>query len=105
MRIDDALKTMPSLSTAETKKGISNAASTASSSINNFADSKTQSIKSDQLKSIELSIADSNVFNGAKVAEIKSRIDSGEYKVNPGDITDGLILSMKDFLNTQLSNK
>jgi negative regulator of flagellin synthesis FlgM len=58
--------------------------------------------KSAELKAIEAMAGSAPTFDAAKVASIKSAIEAGTFKTNPGDVADGLILSAQDFLSTAL---
>lgn len=60
--------------------------------------------KSVELKAIETLVSIGSPFDIAKVAAIKLSVDAGDYKINPGDAADGLILSVQDFLTTDLAS-
>jgi anti-sigma28 factor (negative regulator of flagellin synthesis) len=59
--------------------------------------------KSSALQSIEATKGSSASFDVDKVAAIKAALDKNDYKIVPGDIADGLILSARDFLATMES--
>jgi flagellar biosynthesis anti-sigma factor FlgM len=56
--------------------------------------------KSSALQSIEATKGSSASFDVDKVAALKAAIEKNDYKIVPGDISDGLILSARDFLAT-----
>jgi len=58
--------------------------------------------KSVELKMIEAMAGSAPTFDAGKVASIKSAIEAGTFKSNPGDVADGMILSSQDFLSTAL---
>jgi len=51
-----------------------------------------------QLKSLEASVASTEVFDAAKVDAIKSAISSGKFTVDSEKVADGLIETVKDLL-------
>jgi flagellar biosynthesis anti-sigma factor FlgM len=96
MEIKGTLKT---LGMADTEKS---AAKTSAAEPVQQQASSTSASKSAELKTIEALIGSSVPFDAAKVAALKLSISSGDYKINPGDAADGLILSVQDFLTTDL---
>jgi flagellar biosynthesis anti-sigma factor FlgM len=60
--------------------------------------------KSSALQSIEATKGSSASFDVDKVAALKAAIEKNDYKIVPGDIADGLILSARDFLATMESS-
>jgi anti-sigma28 factor (negative regulator of flagellin synthesis) len=64
----------------------------------------TTASKSVELKAIE-SLVDAAVpFDSFKVDSIKAAIALSEFKINPGDTADGIIMSSQDFLTTALAS-
>lgn len=61
----------------------------------------TLSPLSEQLKSLESSIATDEVFDAEKVEAIKSAIAGGQFKVDSEKVADGLIQTVKDLLSTK----
>ncbi|MEE9331355.1 MAG: flagellar biosynthesis anti-sigma factor FlgM [Methylophilaceae bacterium] len=61
----------------------------------------TLSTLSSQVKSLEVKVAGTEVFDTEKVDAIKSAIASGQFSVDSGNVADGLISSVKDLLNIQ----
>jgi len=103
MKINDSIKQPVDLATdklgvnAGKKAETSGAASQPAAS----TESVTLSTLSSQLKSLEAKVANTEVFDAEKVNSIKSAISSGQFKVDSDKVADGLISSVKDFLNTQ----
>lgn len=65
--------------------------------------SVTTTSKSSEMKMIESVASASAPFDAKKVAELKKLVDTGNYKIIPGDVADGLILSAQDMVNTMIS--
>lgn len=102
MKIDDALKQVGSIATGniETKSAkTANKAKVSSSSAT--TGSVTLSPASSQLRALESNLDNENVFDEKKVAEIKSAIAEGRFKVNTGKVASGLIDSVKEMLTAQ----
>jgi negative regulator of flagellin synthesis FlgM len=56
---------------------------------------------SPQLQTIEKNFASSEVFDIARVNEIKQAISEGRFTVNPGKIADGLLDSVRDLIQNR----
>ena len=56
---------------------------------------------SPQLQTIEKNFASSEVFDIARVNEIKQAISEGRFTVNPGKIADGLLTSVRDLIQNR----
>ncbi len=100
MKINDSLK--QSVDIATNKPSVKSGKSTEKSNVGGASsENVTLSSLSSQLKSLEAKVSGSEVFDAAKVDEIKSAISGGQFKVDSSKVADGLIASVKDFLNTQ----
>ena len=56
--------------------------------------------KSAEVTTIQAVVPEPVPVDYAKVAAIKAEIAAGTFKINPGDIADGLIMSTADFQST-----
>jgi negative regulator of flagellin synthesis FlgM len=56
---------------------------------------------SPQLQTIEKNFASSEVFDIARVNEIKQAISEGRFTVNPEKIADGLLASVRDLIQNR----
>lgn len=56
---------------------------------------------SPQLQTIEKNFASSEVFDVARVNEIKQAISEGRFTVNPEKIADGLLASVRDLIQNR----
>lgn len=100
MKINDSIKQSVDLITD--KAGVkTNKKSEQSSTTAPVSENVTLSTLASQMKSLEAKIAGADVFETAKVDAIKSAIASGQFKVDAEKIADGLVSSVKDFLNIQ----
>jgi negative regulator of flagellin synthesis FlgM len=100
MKINDSIKQTVDL-TAD-KVGVKSGKKAEQTSTSAPAtESVTLSSLSSQLQSLEAKVSGTEVFDAEKVDAIKSAIASGQFKVDSGKVADGLIDSVKDFLNTK----
>jgi negative regulator of flagellin synthesis FlgM len=56
-----------------------------------------------QLRSMEVNIANAPMVDAKKVAEIKQAISEGRFQINSGAIADGLINNVEDMLSASQS--
>ncbi len=54
-----------------------------------------------QLQNIEKNFASSEVFNAARVEEIKQAIREGHFVVNPDKVADRLLETVRDLIQTR----
>jgi negative regulator of flagellin synthesis FlgM len=102
MKINDLIKNTTGLSVDKSGAGKSGSAASkggqASKVDAKSVENVTLSPMSAQLKSLEEKVAASNVFDAAKVGEIKSAIASGQFRVDSEKVADGLLATVKDLL-------
>jgi len=101
MKINDSIKQQVDLTTDKPSVKSDRKAEQASTASAAPTENVTLSTLSSQLKTLEAKVAGSEVFDAQKVDAIKSAISSGQFKVDSEKVADGLISSVKDFLNTQ----
>lgn len=101
MKIDDALKQVGSIATGNIETKSAKTANKAKVSSSATTGSVTLSPASSQLRALESNLDNENVFDEKKVAEIKSAIAEGRFKVNTGKVASGLIDSVKEMLTAQ----
>ena len=101
MKIDDALKQVGGITTGSLETKSTKTASKAKASSSATAENVTLSPTSSQLRALESNLDNENVFDEKKVAEIKSAIAEGRFKVNTGKVANGLIDSVKEMLTAQ----
>lgn len=101
MKIDDALKQVGSIATGNIDTKSAKTANKAKASSSAATGNVTLSPASSQLRALESNLDNENVFNEKKVAEIKSAIAEGRFKVNTGKVASGLIDSVKEMLTAQ----
>ncbi|MEO8419135.1 MAG: flagellar biosynthesis anti-sigma factor FlgM [Methylophilaceae bacterium] len=99
MKIDDALKQVSAITTGSQETKSSKTANKASSG--SAAENVTLSPASSQLRALASNLGSESVFDEIKVAEIKSAIAGGEFKVNTDKVAEGLINSVKELLTAQ----
>ena len=99
MKIDDALKQVSSIATGSQETKSTKTASKAGSGTT--AENVTLSPASSQLRALESNLGSESVFDANKVAEIKSAIAGGQFKVNIDKVAEGLIDSVKELLTAQ----
>lgn len=85
----------PSTGTTQLKSG----KLTEVSLVNKSASSNVQI--SGQLQALVSQSGDGGSFNAQKVMEIKTAIAEGRFQVNAGAVTDGLIATAKDLIQSQ----
>jgi len=56
---------------------------------------------SPQLQNIEKSLSTGEVFDAARVEEIKQAISEGRFVVNPEKVADQLLETVRDLINTR----
>lgn len=100
MKIDDALKHVGGIATGSLETKSTKTASKAKAS-STTAENVTLSPTSSQLRALESNLGNEGVFDEKKVAEIKSAIADGQFKVNTEKVADGLIDSVKELLTKQ----
>ncbi|SCY06534.1 anti-sigma-28 factor, FlgM family [Nitrosospira sp. Nl5] len=54
-----------------------------------------------QLRNIEKNFASGEVFNAARVEEIKKAISEGHFVVNPDKVADRLLETVRDLIQTR----
>jgi negative regulator of flagellin synthesis FlgM len=54
-----------------------------------------------QLRNIEKNVASGEVFNAARVEEIKKAISEGHFVVNPDKVADRLLETVRDLIQTR----
>lgn len=101
MKIDDALKQVGGIATGSLETKSTKTASKAKASSSATAENVTLSPTSSQLRALESNLGNEGVFDEKKVAEIKSAIADGQFKVNTEKVADGLIDSVKELLTKQ----
>lgn len=102
MKINDSIKQSVDLTMNKLgDNGGKKAGKTSESTSSTATESVTLSTLSSQLKSLEAKVAGAEVFDAEKVDAIKLAISSGQFKVDSDKVADGLIASVRDFLNTQ----
>ena len=102
MKINDSIKNKAGLSinkAATEKAGVEK--NTQTSQVDMATENVTLSPLSAQLQSLQANVSTDSSFDVEKVAAIKSAITSGQFKVSPEKVADGLIESVKDLLNTK----
>lgn len=96
VKIEDSIKAAAAIS-----NGISSAKSAQKAEITaqNFSGGTRDSVQlSTQLQDIEKNLSNAEVFDGARVAEIKQAISEGRFVVNPEKVADRLLESVRDLL-------
>jgi len=61
----------------------------------------TLSTMANQLKSLETSMANEDVYDANKVESIKNAIRDGQFKVNSEKVAEGLISTVKDLIQNK----
>ncbi len=101
MKIDNSLKPLVS----STSSGKAAALPKADSAPQQAKTEQVQiSALSTQLKAVESSMANTPVVNLDKVNQIKQAISEGKFKINPAAISDKLISSVKDLIQSNQQN-
>lgn len=54
-----------------------------------------------QLQSIEKNLANGEVFDAARVKEIKQAISEGRFSINPDKVADRLLETVRDLIRTR----
>lgn len=98
MKIDNTIKTPSSVSNESKTRSVSG--SSTSSASNSETKVEISSL-SGRLQQLEQVINQTPVVDGSKVSEIKQAITSGQFKVNPEKVADGLIDSVRQMLAAQ----
>lgn len=97
MKIDSSIQTAVSLSETAARPGKSG------QKIEGGATSNDSVQLSTQLQNIEKNFANGEVFNTARVEEIKQAISEGRFVVNPEKIADRLLETARDLIQTRRS--
>lgn len=98
MKIDGTGKPITPASSGSQKPADARSQKTASAATGTKVD---LSGLSGTLKELEATIANAPVVDNARVDEIKQAISSGQFKVNPERVADGLIKSVREMLTAQ----
>jgi negative regulator of flagellin synthesis FlgM len=104
VQIENSIKTnatKPIGETTSAKSGQIPAGSVPSKNQNASVDKKDNVQLSTQLQSIEKELADVEVFDAARVEEIKQAISEGRFTVNPDKIADRLLETVRDLIHTR----
>ncbi|MBE0621540.1 MAG: flagellar biosynthesis anti-sigma factor FlgM [Burkholderiales bacterium] len=100
MKIDSSIK---SVSTGAVSGGGSRAGKGAANASGSGSGDRVQlSPLSSQLQAIESSMADTPVVDSARVAEIRTAIAEGRFKVNPDAVADHLLQTARELLRSRL---
>ena len=102
MKINDSLKQSIDIATNKSNVKREKSAEKPNTDVAS-SENVTLSTLSTQLKSLEAKVSSTEVFDAAKVDEIKSAISGGQFKVDSSKVADGLISSVRDLLDTQKS--
>ena len=95
MKIDNSIQTTVSLSDAQARPGKTGQRT------EDVANSNDSVQLSTQLRSIEKNLASGEVFNAARVEEIKQAISQGHFVVNPEKVADRLLETVRDLIQTR----
>ncbi|SOD41552.1 flagellar biosynthesis anti-sigma factor FlgM [Nitrosovibrio sp. Nv4] len=103
MKIENSIKTTPASPVGEAlassaRPGQRSAEIATQNEPGNTGDSVKLSM---QLQSIEKNLATGEVFDAARVAEIKQAISEGRFVVNAGKVADGLLETVRDLIRTR----
>ena len=104
MKIENSVKTTPSAPVSKeslppSSKSGQRAGDIAGPNDPNFPGDNVQ--LSVQLQSIEKNLANGEVFDTARVAEIKQAISEGRFVVNPDKVADRLLETVRDLIRTR----
>lgn len=95
MKIDNSIQTTVSLSEPQARPGKTGQRT------EDVANSNDSVQLSTQLRSIERNLANGEVFNAARVEEIKKAISEGHFVVNPEKVADRLLETVRDLIQTR----
>lgn len=95
MKIDNSIQTAVSLGEASARPGKTGQRT------EDVANSNDGVQMSTQLRNIEQNLANGEVFNAAKVEEIKQAISEGRFVVNPEKVADRLLETVRDLIQTR----
>ncbi|MDN5751967.1 MAG: flagellar biosynthesis anti-sigma factor FlgM [Nitrosospira sp.] len=100
MKIDDSIKTVAAIpmNDAAARTGKAGHRVEWIAALHNSGDSVQLS---PQLQNIEKSFTNGEVFNAARVEEIKRAISEGQFIVNPDKVADRLIETVRDLIQTK----
>ncbi len=104
MQIENSIKTNATKPIGEAlsaKPGQVATGSVPSKNPNASVDEKDNVQLSTQLRSIEKKLADVEVFDAARVEEIKRAISEGRFTVNPDKVADGLLETVRDLIHRE----
>lgn len=106
MQIENSIKTSATKPIGEAtsaKPGQIPAGNMSSKNENASVDKKDNVQLSTQLQNIEKRLADVEVFDAARVEEIKQAISEGRFTINPDKIADRLLETVRDLIHTRKS--
>ena len=95
MKIDNSIQTTVSLSDTQARPGKTGQRT------EDVANSNDSVQLSTQLRNIEINLANGEVFNAARVEEIKQAISEGHFVVNPEKVADRLLETVRDLIQTR----
>mgnify|MGYP001453136902 CR=1 FL=1 len=95
MKIDNSIQTTVSLNDTQARPGKTGQRT---EDVANSNDSVQLSM---QLRSIEKNLANGEVFDAARVEEIKQAISQGHFVVNPEKVADRLLETVRDLIQTR----
>ncbi|MEO7558966.1 MAG: flagellar biosynthesis anti-sigma factor FlgM [Nitrosospira sp.] len=95
MKIDNSIQTAVSLSETSARLGKTGQRT---EGVANSSDSVQLST---QLRNIEQNLANGEVFNAARVEEIKQAISEGHFVVNPEKVADRLLETVRDLIQSR----
>ena len=98
MKIDNSIKTTAIAPMGETSVRPDKTGQRTETAAPNDRDSVQLSV---QLQNIEKNFASGEVFNAARVEEIKQAISEGHFVVNPDKVADRLLETVRDLIQTR----
>lgn len=99
MKIDDSIKTVAAMPVSDASARTNKAGQKVEwiAALNSSRDNVQLS---PQLQNIEKSFTNGEVFNAARVEEIKRAISEGQFIVNPDKVADRLLETVRDLIQT-----
>lgn len=98
MKIENSIKAAATVGDVSTAKSTQKAEITAQTPPGGLGDSVQLST---QLQDIEKNLSNGEVFDSARVEEIKQAISEGRFVVNPEKVADRLLETVRDLLRTK----
>lgn len=95
MKIDNSIQTAVSLSETSARPGKTGQRTEGVANSNDSVQLSTQ------LRNIEQNLANGEVFNAARVEEIKQAISEGHFVVNPEKVADRLLETVRDLIQSR----